>query len=108
MTTKKEDFLSALGTQLQNNSAKNKGINATFQFDIGGSEPIKFYFSLNDGAPTLAEGVNANPNITISMSSDDFAAMLEGKLNGTMAYMSGKLKIAGDMSLAMKMESILK
>jgi putative sterol carrier protein len=42
------------------------------------------------------------------MASSDFKDMVDGKLNGTMAFMSGKLKIKGDMSLAMKLESIIK
>jgi len=107
MATMKE-VVTGLSTVLQNNVTKNKGVNGVFQFDISGDEPMAFYFKLEDGAPTVAEGTADSSSITISMASADFKDMVDGKLNGTMAFMSGKLRIKGDMSLAMKLESIIK
>jgi putative sterol carrier protein len=107
MATMKE-VVTGLSTVLQNNTAKNKGVNGVFQFDISGDDPMEFFFKLDDGAPTVGEGTSDSPSITISMASSDFKDMVDGKLNGTMAFMSGKLKIKGDMSLAMKLESIIK
>ncbi|MHB8158601.1 MAG: SCP2 sterol-binding domain-containing protein [Desulfocucumaceae bacterium] len=107
MATMKEVF-TGLSPLLQNNAAKNKGVNGVFQFDISGDDPMAFFFKLEDGAPTIGEGTTDGATITVSMASADFKDMLDGKLNGTMAFMSGKLKIKGDMSLAMKLESILK
>ena len=48
------------------------------------------------------------PNITISMKESDYLDMINGKLNGQMAFMTGKLKIAGDMGLALKLQSLFK
>ncbi|HBV97063.1 MAG: hypothetical protein JL50_12560 [Peptococcaceae bacterium BICA1-7] len=107
MATMKE-VVTGLGTVLQNNVSKNKGVNGVFQFDISGDDPMEFFFKLDDGAPTVGEGTADSPSITISMAAADFKDMVDGKLNGTMAFMSGKLKIKGDMSLAMKLESIIK
>jgi putative sterol carrier protein len=42
------------------------------------------------------------------MADDDFLALLSGKLNGQMAFMTGKLKVAGDLGLALKLESLLR
>jgi putative sterol carrier protein len=42
------------------------------------------------------------------MAENDFLEMLAGRLNGQMAFMTGKLKVAGDMGLALKLESFLK
>jgi len=54
--------------------------------------------------------VNSGPaptaDLTITMSSPDWLDMIGGKLNGQMAFMSGKLKLKGDMGLAMKLGSI--
>jgi len=44
----------------------------------------------------------------MTMAAQDYVDMISGKLNGQMAFMSGKLKIAGDMGLAMKMQSLFK
>lgn len=107
MATMKEIY-SQLSANLKKNAANNKGINGVFQFDISGDDPMAFYFKLDDGAPTISEGTSDSPSITISMAASDFKDMVDGKLNGTMAFMSGKLKIKGDMSLAMKLEGIIK
>ncbi|MCL6612304.1 MAG: SCP2 sterol-binding domain-containing protein [Peptococcaceae bacterium] len=107
MPTMKE-VVAGITTTLQNNAAKNKGVNGVFQFDITGDDPMTFYFKLDDGVPSVAEGTADSPSITISMAAPDFKDMIDGKLNGTMAFMSGKLKLKGDMGLAMKLESLLK
>ncbi|MFZ5650784.1 MAG: SCP2 sterol-binding domain-containing protein [Bacillota bacterium] len=103
-----QEVVAGLSNVLQNNAAKNKGVNGVFQFEIGGDEPMNFFFQLDDGVPTVGEGAADSSNITISMASSDFKDLVDGKLNGMMAFMSGKLKIKGDMSLAMKLESIIK
>jgi putative sterol carrier protein len=41
------------------------------------------------------------------MTASDFVDMINGKLNGQMAFMTGKLKVAGDMGLAMKLQTLL-
>ena len=107
MPTMKE-VVAGISTTLENNAAKNKGVNGVFQFDISGDDPISFFFKLDDGASSVGEGTTDSPSITISMTSSDFKDMIDGKLNGTMAFMSGKLKLKGDMGLAMKLESLLK
>ncbi len=107
MPTMKE-VVAGISATLQNNAAKNKGVNGVFQFDIGGDDPMTFYFKLDDGVPSVAEGAADSPSITITMTSPDFKDMIDGRLNGTMAFMSGKLKLKGDMGLAMKLESLLK
>ncbi|MFZ5596482.1 MAG: SCP2 sterol-binding domain-containing protein [Bacillota bacterium] len=108
MASLKERVMGLQAT-LEGNAQKNKGITGAFQFDISGDDGGQFFFQLNDGAFVAGgEGTHDNPNITVSMNSADFLDMLDGKLNGTMAFMSGKLKIKGDMALAMKLEGIIK
>jgi putative sterol carrier protein len=87
--------------------AKMKGVSAVYQFDLTGDNGGVFHTAVDDGKATVVEAAHDNPNITISMSADDFDAMLEGKLNATSAFMAGKLKVKGDMSLAMKLQSLL-
>lgn len=85
----------------------NKGVTAVFQFNIGGDDPMSFFYSMEDGVPTFGEGTAENANTTFSISAADFRKMVDGTLKGTMAFMSGKLKITGDMSWALKVEAIL-
>lgn len=88
------------------NPSAASGLNAVYQVNLTGAEPSQHYLAIKDGGLETAEGVHESPNITINMASSDFVAMTNGQLNPTMAYMSGKLKISGDMGLAMKMQSI--
>ena len=87
--------------------AKMKGVSAVYQFDLSGDNGGVFHAVVDDGKATVVEGAHDSPNITISMTADDFDAMLDGKLNATSAFMAGKLKVKGDMSLAMKLQSLL-
>ena len=64
--------------------------------------------ALKDGSADVGKGAPENPNITISMKAPDFVDLATGKLDGTMAFMSGKIKIKGDMGLAMKLQSVLR
>ncbi len=86
---------------------KMKGVSAVYQFDLSGDNGGVFHVQVDDGKANVVEGAHDSPNITISMSADDFDDMLEGKLNATSAFMAGKLKVKGDMSLAMKLQSLL-
>ena len=51
-------------------------------------------------------GRTSDTSITIAMTAQDYVDMTTGKLNGQVAFMSGKLRIAGDMGLALRMQSL--
>jgi len=87
--------------------AKMKGVSAVYQFELSGDNGGLFHAAVDDGKATIVEEAHDSPNITITMAADDFDAMLDGKLNATSAFMAGKLKVKGDMSLAMKLQSLL-
>ncbi|MGB9600019.1 MAG: SCP2 sterol-binding domain-containing protein [Myxococcota bacterium] len=56
----------------------------------------------------MAKGTNPNAKCTITMNDADFISMVQGKMNSQVAFMSGKLKIQGDMGLALKLQNLLK
>ena len=58
-------------------------------------------------APPAVTNDDAAADCTIKMDFSDFADLIEGKLDGMSAFMTGKLKIEGDMGVAMKLKSIL-
>lgn len=84
-----------------------QGITAVFQFVLEGEDGGNYYLTFSDGAGAIAEGTAENPNITITMAASDFKEMVAGKLNAMSAFISGNLKIKGDMMLAMKLQSLL-
>ena len=83
---------------------KAANVNKTVQWDLTGDGGGKWYVKIADGACTVAEGEADSPNMTMTMTADDYLALMNGSLNGQQAFMTGKLKIAGDMMLAMQMQ----
>jgi len=88
------------------NKEAAKGLNAIYQFDLSGDRGGKWHVIINNDTCQVKEGPAASPSITISMTAQDYLDMLSGKLNGQMAFMTGKLRIAGDMGLALRMQSL--
>ena len=88
------------------NKDASKGLNAVYQFDLSGDNGGKWHIVIQNETCQVKEGAHASPNITISMSAQDYVDMTTGKLNAQMAFMSGKLRIAGDMGLALRMQNL--
>jgi len=95
------------GLQQRLDGQEIKGLNATFQFELEGEEEGVYHIVFIDGSGKTGEGAVATPNLTVTMNSDDFRSMLAGGLNPAAAFMGGKLKVKGDMGLAMKLQSFL-
>lgn len=97
------------------NSLKNllsaemvKKVNGVYAFKITDANPSEWYLDLKNGNGQIDSGAfNGQANCTMTMSSDVFNNMVSGSLKPTMAFMSGKLKIKGDMGLAMKLEKLM-
>ncbi len=66
----------------------------------------QYHFTVANETIDVKRGKHASPNITITMNESDYLDMINGKLNGQMAFMTGKLKIAGDMGLALKLQTL--
>ena len=82
--------------------------------DSGLGASVKFDFEdqgcvLVDASkvPNEVSNEDGDADCTIRMSMDDFKSMMAGDLDATTAYMTGKLKVEGDMGVAMKLSSVL-
>jgi putative sterol carrier protein len=80
-----------------------QGVKASIQYDITGEGGGTYHVDVGDGKCAVAPGPAASPSLTLTMAAQDWLDMTSGKLNGQMAFMSGKLKLKGDMGLAMKL-----
>jgi putative sterol carrier protein len=88
------------------NKEAAKGLDAVYQFDLSGDGGGKWFVTVKNETCDVKEGSHPSPNITISMASQDYLDMVSGKANGQMLFMSGKLRIAGDLGLALRMQTI--
>ena len=83
-----------------------QGLKAVIQYDITGPQACTYHVDIADGLCSVREGGAAQPQLTLTMSGQDWLDMLGGKLNGQVAFMSGKLKHKGDMSLLMRLPGL--
>ena len=92
-------------TQMGSAIGANSGLGGTLKFDFGDAGSV-----LVDGKSTpnsVSDGDGKSADCTISVSLDTFEKMVKGELDGTSAFMQGKLRVAGDMALAMKLGPVL-
>jgi putative sterol carrier protein len=85
---------------------KAAGANTTIQYDVSGDGGGTWHAVIKDGTCTVNPGPATNPNLTLQIAGQDWLDMLSGKQSGQMLFMSGKLKVKGDMGLAMKLGSM--
>ncbi len=98
------EVFAEIQNRIRSKPEKAAGINATYQFDLSGES---WTLKLNDGVPSLSSGAASSPNTTLIASTDDWMNIATGKLNPVTAFMQQKLKVKGDMGLAMKLQGLL-
>jgi putative sterol carrier protein len=97
-------FFSELGGKVD--PAKIAGMNSIYQFDITGDGGGTWHVKLADGAASVNDGPAESPSITLTATDANWLDIVSGKLSGQTAFLTGKLKIKGDMSLAMKLQNV--
>lgn len=78
----------------------SSGFDRSVKFDTGGDGVIVI-----DGATVST--VDAPADCTIKLSLENLEALISGDLNPTMAFMTGKLKVEGDMTVAMALSQVI-
>jgi putative sterol carrier protein len=82
------------------------GMTAVYQFALSGDQGGQFQLHIADRSCRITAGVHPAPDVTLTMAGDDCMAVLEGRLNGITAYLSGRLRIEGDLGLAMRLAAL--
>ena len=100
------EFMARLGVAF--NPEKAAGIDAAIQLKLTGAQSADWVATIKDAKCTLSQGTAAAPKLTVSADSADFIKIFSGQLDGMQAFMQGKLKVTGDMSLAMKLMGLFK
>ena len=108
MSTPAEIF-DRINTNVAKNPEKATSVNAVFQFELTGDGGGAWSVDLREGTTEgfVSEGTHDDANVTITMTSEDWGGIFNGSVNPMQAFMMGKIKVKGDMGLAMKLQNIL-
>ena len=103
-----EEIWDEIDSQLNANKEPFEGINTTYSFDLSGEDGGMFGMKFSGGEAQTFRSDPGEVDCALKMSVADFKKLLAGNLNSTAAYMTGKLKVKGNIGLALKLENVLK
>ena len=99
-----KDFFFSLPGKLDPDAAED--LDAVYQFELSGTQGGKFVMTVRDGVCQVTEGEHHDPHVILSMAGEDCVKVLNGQLSGPAAAMSGRIKISGDIGLALQLKSL--
>jgi putative sterol carrier protein len=91
------------GLESRVDPSRTAGMTNTYLFDIDGQ---RWTVAVDDGNVNVTEGDAGGSDVTISTSEETFQKIASGEQNPTSAYMTGKLKVDGDIGAAMKLQKL--
>ena len=96
--------LESITQSIRTKIGDDSGLEATLKFDCGADGVIVL-----DGvsSPNTVSNTDTETDCTVTVSLENLQAMMDGQLNSVTGFMSGKLKVSGDMSVAMKLQRVV-
>ncbi|MGD8735655.1 MAG: SCP2 sterol-binding domain-containing protein [Anaerolineae bacterium] len=82
---------------------KAGGAKAVIQLDLTGEHGGMWVLHVEDGACHVLSEPPSSPGVKVTMDADDFVALYRGNLDPIKAFMTGKVKIAGNVGLVAQM-----
>jgi putative sterol carrier protein len=101
MVASTREFFESLESRVD--PTKAAGVNSSYLFDVTGAGTWKV--DVQDSGVQVTEGGDG-ADVTITVSDENFVRLVQGELNPMTAYMTGKLKVNGDMGAAMKLQKL--
>lgn len=87
---------------------KAAGVDAVIQFNLTGDQGGEWYVTIADGTCKIDDGTTEDPKLTITADGQDMLGIFSGEMNAMAAFSGGKLKLAGDLGLSMKLLNFFK
>ncbi|MBS2022595.1 MAG: SCP2 sterol-binding domain-containing protein [Deltaproteobacteria bacterium] len=105
--TPKSYFEEKIAAKLTAKPDLSKAVNATYEFNITGDNGGVWTVDLTKEPGVVSAGSGGAAKCIVTCASNHFMDIVSGKMNAQMAFMSGKLKVKGDMGLAMKLQKVI-
>lgn len=102
-----DEVFQMIDAALKYEPSATSGKEGVYQFNLTGNDPGTYQIIIETGGTKAVKGEEKSPNVTLTMNEEDFKDLVAGSLNPTVAFMSGKLKIKGNMGLALKLQTVL-
>jgi putative sterol carrier protein len=99
-----KEFFRRLPEKLDPEAAE--GLAVVYQFDLSGPQGGQYHLTVEDGTCAVQEGTHPDPHVVFSMSGEDCLSVLNGQLDGQAVFMSGRLRVNGDLGLAMQLKTL--
>ena len=101
MTTQASDLIEAMPRAFRPEKAGNA--QAAIQLDLKGEDGGTWLLEVANGECQVQQGAGAKPDVTVTMDAGDFVALYHNRLNPVQAFMSGKIKVSGNVGLVMQL-----
>jgi putative sterol carrier protein len=82
-------------------------LRATYVFELSGEDGGSWTVHVADGTLRVADGAGQGADVTIRASADDWMAIVEGRKDPQLAFLTGKLKVSGDLQLALRLREVI-
>lgn len=99
-----QDVFDGMRQSFRGESAR--GVHARYQWELSGPDGGNWWIEVDDGKMKMGRGKIDNPNVTFVTSDKDWVALSNGKLKGTWAVLTGRLKVRGSQSVARKLDDM--
>lgn len=88
------------------NPSAAAGLDKTIQIDLSGEQGGRWAVKIVNQTVTLIPGGVDKPDLTLTMSDQNWLALVEGHLNPMNAFLMGQIKATGDLPLAMRVPNL--
>lgn len=99
--------LTELTEKINANPEGITGFSAVYHFRLHGEDGGDYQVNFANGQASFVKGTPDEAGCTLELSDANFIKLIQGSLNPAAAFITGKLKIKGEMSLSLKLQTVL-